>query len=178
MTPRPFSELRVLPDEWRVPLWLSALLILVIAAGLALGWATASGRAAFGLVRSIFFASAFAYATISLVDLAEHARLEKLLTGRLLAWQAIPAGESVNHVLTFATLLAILLFARPLPPTLQTRDLLILAAPALFLALAWRDELVYHRRRTEQRENILHTVAHLAAGVMLTTFYVMRLRAW
>ncbi|HEY7956787.1 MAG TPA: hypothetical protein VII38_15895 [Polyangia bacterium] len=178
MTPRPFSELRVLPAEWRVPLWLSALVAVAIAAGLALGWSTAHGRPGFGLVRSTFFAAAFAYATISLVDFAEHARLERLLTGRLLAWQAVPFGESVNHVLTFLTLLAILIFARPLPPTLQTRDLLILAAPALFLALAWRDELVYHRRRTEQRENILHTTAHLAAGVMLTTFYVMRLRVW
>ena len=42
------------------------------------------------------------------------------------------------------------------------------------IPLGWRDELVYHRQRTDHREDMFHTVGHLAAGVMLTSF--MRLR--
>lgn len=175
---RPFAELRLLPAELTVPRWLGVLLALVMAGGAALGLATAGGRPGLVLIRPIFFAAAFGYATVSLVDFWEHARLEKLLTGRYLESQAVPPGETINHVLTTLTIVAILVLARPLPRLLAARDWFVLGAPALFLALAWRDELVYHRRRAARRENLMHTVAHLAAGMMLAAFYVMRLGSW
>jgi len=69
----------------------------------------------------------------------------------------------------------LLTLARPLPPSLKMRDYLVLASPALFLVLGWRDELVYHRRRCVHREDIMHTVSHLAAGVMMCSFLTSKL---
>lgn len=175
---RPFDELGELPAPLRVPRWLGALLAGVMAGGVALGALTSGGRVGLAIVRAIFFGSSFAYLTVSIVDFWEHARLEKLLGGWWLSHRAIPIGETVNHWLTLLVLALAIALARPLPAVLAPRDLYVLAAPALFLALGWRDELGYHRRRARHREDILHTVAHLGAAVMLATFYLMRLYHW
>lgn len=145
---------------------------LAIAAGLALGVLVGEGKAR--LPRALFYASAFAYLTTSIVDFWEHFRLEKLLTGKYLSATAVPVGETVNHTLTAAVLIYIFIAARPLPAVLELRDWLVVAAPTVFLALGWRDEIVYHRRRATHREDIMHTIAHLAAGAMLATFYLLR----
>jgi hypothetical protein len=68
-----------------------------------------------------------------------------------------------------------LLWLRRPPPVLEPRDWLCLVAPGIFLVLGWYDEVVYHRRRCEHREDIMHTISHLAGGVMLTALYAMRL---
>jgi hypothetical protein len=142
-----------------------------VALGLAVGEPVPLQRAA----RALFFGSAFAYLTTATVDFWEHLRLEKEATGRFLAWQAVPLGESLNHAGTTVILVAMLLLVRRPPPVLEARDWLCLAAPALFLALGWWDEVVYHRRRCEHREDLMHTVSHLAGGVMVTALYMMRL---
>jgi hypothetical protein len=129
-------------------------------------------------IRAAFFSSAFGYLAVSLLDFWEHMRLEKEMTGRYFATQAVPLGETVNHGATIATLLGILILARPLPERLAPRDHFVLAAPILFLVLGWRDELVYHRKRSTHREDMMHTVAHLGAGVMLGAHYGNRLTAW
>lgn len=146
-------------------------------AGMALGVATAD-IAVLRFVRGIFFASAFGYLAVSLVDFWEHFRLEKEATGRYLAMSAVPFGESLNHAATVLILVSVLVLGRPLRLPLELRDGYVLLAPALFLALGWRDELVYHRKRARHREDILHTVAHLAIGVMLFSFAAMRLVDW
>lgn len=172
---RPFAELGELPAPLRVPRRIALLLALVVVGGVAFGALTAGGRLGLAITRAIFFASSFAYLLVSIVDFWEHARLEKLLGGWWLSTRAIPLGETVNHWLTVLTLAGIFALARPLPPVLAARDLYVLFAPALFLALGWRDELVYHRRRARHREDLMHTVAHLGAAIMLTAFYLMRL---
>ncbi|MCA1662998.1 MAG: hypothetical protein LC659_01740, partial [Myxococcales bacterium] len=128
--------------------------------------------------RAIFFASAFAYLVLSLLDFWEHFRLEKAATGRFWSMTVLPLGETLNHMATGLVVIAIFVLARPLPATLAARDWLVLLAPALFLALGWRDEIVYHRRRCAHREDIMHTVAHLAAGVMICTYLSSRLFPW
>jgi hypothetical protein len=89
------------------------------------------------------------------------------------------SGGTANHLATISVLIATLLLARPLPrERLAPRDWFVLFAPGLFLALGWRDELVYHRRRAVHREDMMHTVAHLAAGAMLAGFYATRTIPW
>ena len=146
--------------------------------GLALGAATGAGLPE-RLVRATFFASALGYLSVSVVDFAEHFRLEKEATGSWFSFVAIPVGESLNHAATTIVLVLLLALARPLrPPPLPVRDWLVLAAPLAFFALGWRDELVYHRRRAAHREDIMHTVAHLAGGVMIASLLAMRLVDW
>jgi len=127
------------------------------------------------LLRATFFFSAFSYLIISLIDFWEHFRLEKLATGRYLSMVAVPPGETFNHLLTSLVILGELVLARPLPPQLAPRDWFVVSAPLLFLLLGWRDELVYHRRRCAHREDIMHTTAHLAAGVMMCSFLMTAL---
>jgi len=43
-----------------------------------------------GLVRTIFFSSAFGYLVTSLADFAEHFRLEKEVTGRYFGATVVP----------------------------------------------------------------------------------------
>jgi len=90
----------------------------------------------------------------------------------------VPPGETLNHMGTGAVVILLFVLARPLPPSPAARDWLVVCAPALLLALGWRDELVYHRRRSAHREDMLHTVAHLASGVMICTFLSTRLFPW
>jgi hypothetical protein len=152
-------------------------LLLALAAGALLGF-VATGAPAFRLVRGIFFAAAFAYLVLSLLDFWEHFRLERAATGRWWAMQVLPPGETLNHTATGLVIVALFVLARPLPSRLMWRDWFVLASPALFLLLGWRDELVYHRRRCAHREDIMHTVAHLAAGVMMCSFLSTRLFSW
>lgn len=166
---------RHLPAELRVPIWLGSAVGSAVGAGALLGLGRPGASRPERLTRAVFFGAAFGYLGAALVDFAEHFRLEKAATGRYLAAVVVPPGETLNHAATIATIVAALAWLRPpaTPPTL--RDLALFAAPGLFLALGWRDELVYHRRRARHREDIMHTVSHLAAGVMWTALYTLRL---
>lgn len=126
------------------------------------------------LLRGSFFASAFGYLTVSVLDFWEHARLEKKASGRYIAAKAVPIGETINHALTVGTLLTTLVLARPLPLRPQLRDWLSIAALPVYVALGWRDELLFHRKRSKHREDMMHTVAHLAAAGMLGAHYGLR----
>lgn len=139
---------------WRAPVWPEA----VARAGLAL--------------------SLVAYLAASLLDLAEHFRLEREVSGRWLSWQAIPLGESGVHLAVTGVLIGAVALARPLPPEPALRDAFVLASPLLFLGLGWWDELAYHRRRALHREDILHTLSHLAAGALLAFVLIGSLAPW
>ena len=115
---------------------------------------------------------------LSLLDFWEHFRLEKAATGRWWSMTVLPLGETLNHSATGLVIISIFVLARPLPAALAPRDWLVVCAPAIFLALGWRDEVVYHRRRCAHREDIMHTVAHLAAGVMMCTYLSSKLFPW
>jgi hypothetical protein len=175
--PRPYAQLRgAPPPPLRVPSIVGALVGAAVAAGPVVG--ATSRRAPMGLriARSIFWSSALAYLVTSLADFAEHFRLEKAATGRYLRAAVVPVGETLNHAATIGTVVSTLALARPVRARrLRPLDAWLLSAPAVFLALGWRDELVYHRRRSTHREDMMHTVAHLAAGIMWTTLYAMRL---
>jgi hypothetical protein len=180
MAPNPTVQWRdrgALEDELRVPRVVTAAVLMAILVGIVIG-VVGDGALGFRLVRASFFASSFGYLAVSLLDFWEHFRLEHEATGRWLAARVVPPGETANHVATIAVVVALLVLARPLRAPLGPRDLAVLLAPVAFLALGWRDELVYHRRRCAHREDIMHTVAHLAAGAMLSSFVAMRLVPW
>src|SRR5207248_2880733 len=105
-------------------------------------------------------------------------RLEKEVTGRSGGNTVVPVGETINHVLTMANVGSLLALARPLRWVPGKRDLYVLTLPALHLFLGWRDELVYHRRRCLHREDIIHTVAHVAGMAMMGSFFAMRVVDW
>jgi hypothetical protein len=173
----PFATRPPLPESLRPHPLIVVALGLAVAVGALLGF-VALGPPPFRLMRGIFFAAAFAYLVLSLLDFWEHFRLERAATGRWWAMQVIPPGETLNHAATGLTVVALLVLARPLPSSLAPRDWFVLAAPALFLLLGWRDEVVYHRRRCAHREDLMHTTAHLAAGVMMCSFLASRLFPW
>ena len=165
------------PNDVVIPIWLGLGLAAVVAVAGFAGWRakrrvrTRPERAA----RAVFVGSAIAYAGTSLVDFAEHLRLEKVRTGRYLAACEVPLGESANHVLTVATIVALLVLARPLPrERLEARDVFVLLAPAAITALGWRDEIVYHRRRSQHREDMMHTVSHIGLAGMLAGLFAAR----
>lgn len=172
-----FKDLPPLPAHLVVPRWLALTVAISLIGGAVLGLSE-TGPLPKQVVRAIFFASAFGYLTVSLLDFYEHFRLEKEATGRWLACAAIPIGETINHALTGATIAGAIILVRPLGEVMEPRDWFTIFAPLIFLGLGWRDELVYHRRRSQHREDIMHTVAHLAAGVMLGSLYVMRIVDW
>ena len=128
------------------------------------------------ILRSTFLSAAGAYLSLSVLDFLLHAKMEHEVTGRWTGFEVVPPGETVNHVLTVGTVLALLASLRPAPSRRTGRDWIALAAPAAFFVLGSRDELVYHRRRATHREDKLHAIAHLAAGVMLTAFTALRLQ--
>jgi hypothetical protein len=175
MQPKPTAEL---PAELRIPRWLGVVLATAMATGVALGVLATAGAPALKLIRAIFFAGAFAYLTISIVDFWEHWRLERAVGGGLFTWRAMRLGETVNHALTTVAVVGFLVLARPPPPALAWRDWVALSLPAAFLLLGWRDELLYHRRRCAHREDIMHTVAHLAAGLMMCSFALSKMVGW
>lgn len=174
-TPRPFSELRELPAELRVRSWLAVAIGAATLGGIVQGALMAASSPAERIARCVFLFGAYGDLTVSMVDFAEHYRLEKAVTGRYLTFVVVPLGESLNHVATVGVIVAMLVLGRPLPATPEWRDLLWIGAPALYLVLGWRDELVYHRRRASHREDLMHTVAHIAAAVMLAGFVATRL---
>ncbi len=170
----PWAELSArVPRGLQIPRWLGATVAGAVAAGPLLGLATRGASWQLRAARSIFFGAAFGYLTTSLVDFGEHFRMEKEVTGRYLRAAVVPLGETLNHAGTIATVVTSLAVARPITRS-RVREAWTLLAPALFLALGWRDELVYHRKRATHREDIMHTVSHLAAGVMWTALYTMR----
>lgn len=114
------------------------------------------------------------YLLAALVDLKEHFRLEAAATGRSWTWQVITPGESTLHGAVIATLLAAFVLARPLPEPLEARDVFVLASPFLFTGLGLVDELVYHRRRCQHREDIMHTTAHLLSVALFAAILVFR----
>src|SRR3954471_297163 len=167
------------PPGLRVPPLLGTMIGAALATGPIVGATSTRAPPPLRVLRSIFWSSALGYLATSLVDFAEHFRLEKQATGRYLSSTAIPPGETANHGATIATVVSALALARPLPRRrLRARDWWLLAAPGVFLALGWRDEFVYHRKRSTHREDMMHTIPHLAAGVMWTTLYAMRLVRW
>lgn len=173
----PFAGRPPAPGDLRVPISLTVSVIVAVLVGVALGAGTGHGPAR-ATVRSLFFASGFVYLVVSIFDFREHFRLEKLATGRRLAWVVVPWGETVNHIATGLTLSALFAIARPIHLPLGAGDWYCIVAPGIFLVLGWRDELVYHRRRAAQREDIMHTTAHLAAAGMLASFVAMRMGPW
>jgi len=170
---------RAIPPAVRVPPLVGAIVGGAVAAGPLVGATSRGAPPALRIVRSVFWSAALGYLTTSLVDFAEHFRLEKEATGHYLRSRVVPVGETLNHAATVGTVVSALALARPVRSRrLRARDWWLLAAPAVFLALGWRDEFVYHRRRSTHREDMMHTIPHLAAGVMWTTLYAMRLRKW
>jgi len=174
----PFSRRPPVADALRPPALIGIALTVALVGGALLGVEASTGTLAYRAIRGIFFASAFSYLVLSLFDFWEHFRLEKAATGRWWSMTVLPLGETLNHVATGAVVIALFVFARPLPSVLAARDWFVVFAPALFLALGWRDEIVYHRRRCAHREDIMHTVAHLSAGVMMCTYLSTRLMRW
>jgi hypothetical protein len=161
-----------------VPGWLWAAVLVSIALGVTLGLQDAARPAGQRLARAVFLGGGLAYLAVSIVDFWEHYRLEKVVSGRYFGWTAVPLGESLNHAATTIVLVSMLVLGRPLRLPLEPRDWWVLMAPAVFLLLGWRDELVFHRRRAQHREDIMHTLAHLAAAVMLAGFAASRLVDW
>lgn len=162
----------------RVPGWLYGVVGLSLLAGGYLGARDATHPGGQRLAHAVFLGAGLSYLAVSLVDFWEHWRLEKLVTGRYLGASVVPFGETLNHAATTLVLVSLLLLGRPLRLPLEPRDWWVLAAPGVFLLLGWRDELVFHRRRAQHREDIMHTLAHLAAGVMLVGFAASRLVDW
>jgi hypothetical protein len=168
MTALPFEQTRALSPEHRIPAWLAASVFVATVLGASVGWFIGEGALFVRGVRAVFFLAAFDYLVVSLYDFYEHARLEKEVTGKWVAWVAVPWVETINHTLTSITVISMLLYVGSV-------EWITVFGPVVFLALGWRDELVYHRRRCAHREDIMHTTAHLAAGVMLAALYAMRL---
>ena len=173
----PFRDTHLDPGL-RIPRWLAlsggATLALAAAVGVAIR-APAPVRA----LRGILASSTAAYAITFALDLAEHLRLEKALTGHRLRWTAVPLSESAVHTALLVNLVAAVATARRprRARALRRRDRTMLLAPAVFLAVGWLDELVYHRRRAPMREQIIHAVEHIAEGMMWTTLYALRMLA-
>jgi len=115
---------------------------------------------------------------VSALDIWEHFRLEKHVTGHYLTATVVPIGESLVHGAIGLTLIAFIGLAAPFGDPFRLRDWFVLSAPLLFLALGWCDEIVYHRRRALHREDILHTVSHLAAGTMIASLFASRVIDW
>jgi hypothetical protein len=72
-------------------------------------------------------------------------------------------------------IIAMIVWVQPVVGSIDRLPMVVtLFGPLAFLVLGWRDEIVYHRLRTAHREDIMHTTAHLAAGLMLASLYAMR----
>ena len=85
-----------------------------------------TGAPAYRLLRAIFFASAFGYLVLSLLDFWEHFPLERAATGRWWSMTVLPLGETLNHTATAAVIVALFALARPLPSPLAPRDWVVL----------------------------------------------------
>ncbi len=172
--PRPFKDHLEPPADVAIPTWLVVVVIASVVAGV-LGGALSDGPITQRLARAAFFGSAIAYASTAVVDFWEHTRIEIAVSGSLFPYNAIPIGEAINHVLNTSLVIAMIVLVGPIELPLDARDVFVLIAPLVFLAFGWHDELIYHRRRCRHREDMMHTVAHQACGMMLTSLYLMRL---
>ena len=150
------------------------LLVVATAAGGLFGRGENSGPLPVQIAHAVLGASVSVYVILLLLDGAEHFRLEHHVTGRLFSWTVVPFGESVIHTGLVLTLIVALFLARPIAGDVAPRDWFVLGSPLLFLGLGWYDELVYHRRRALHREDILHTISHLAAAVFLVSLFVAK----
>lgn len=168
---RAFADLPATPPEVRIPGWLPAVLIVAIAVAAFFGSAGDDEPLA-RFARGGLFASMTAYMGVSLLDLYEHFRIEKLATGRFLSWRVVPVGETIVHLGVLASINLMFLLARPLPASLEARDWIFLVSPISFLAFGWSDEISFHRRRSVHREDVLHAVSHIAAATMVAMMFV------
>lgn len=173
-----FRDVKALPAHLAVPWPVWIVLFVVGGGGLAVGWLTSSDGVAHALLSSTFYCAGGLYLAISVVDFREHFRLERELTGRSLAAQAVPIGETINHAGSILIVGLTLVLPRTVTAALEPRDVVALLLPLAFLALGLRDEIVYHRRRAAHREDILHTTAHLCAGAMFAAWMPLRLIPW
>jgi hypothetical protein len=131
-------------------------------------WALAS-------LRATLAASAALYGLTALLDFLEHLRLETEIARHPFRAKAIPASESALHGVLLAVNGSVLLLGRPLRRIGRMSAAWLAVAPFAFLILGSIDELAFHRRRVLHREHIIHTMEHLAEGVMWTTVYGGRL---
>lgn len=162
----PFQAVRTLTPDLKVPPALWTTLAAASAVGFVVGLAYAESLNRATWAFACFCASIASYLVVVGLDLREHLRLEKFVTGRWIAWQVVPLGESILHSGIVSCLLGTLILSF-WGPTLGPIPLLI--ATVGFFALGWCDELIYHRRRALHREDILHTVSHLAGGAVFAT---------
>jgi len=166
---RPFREVRMLAPELRVPpsLWLA--LLVFTTAGFGVGFSLAGGLDRSPWAFGSFCAAATSYTLVVALDLNEHFRLERFVTGRYMSWQVIPLWESALHIGIVGSLgiAVVVAFQGPL----WGNGLLLLSTLAFF-GLGWVDELLYHRRRALHREDILHTVSHLTGGAVFATLFL------
>ena len=164
-----FKAVRTLSPELRIPpsLWLA--LGSIAATGFVIGALYASSLNRSTWAFACFCASIASYIFVVALDLKEHLRLEKFVTGRFMAWTVIPLGESALHVGIVGCLLVALFIAlgQPGPSSVP-----LLIATIGFFGLGWLDELLYHRRRALHREDILHTVSHLTGGAVFATLFL------
>jgi hypothetical protein len=174
---RPYKEMP-LPPTLAIPRPLAATLAAGIATAAFAGLARRRGPFAQRVLRGILYGSVTAWAVSAALDLAEHLRLEKEVTGSYLHARALPLSESFVHAGIILTNLSALALARPLRKRLGLLDVWLLAAPAVFLAFGCADEIGYHRRRAPHREEVIHAVEHLAEGIMWTSLYATRLVPW
>lgn len=168
-----FEDTR-LPRSTHIPAWTWLAIAGAAAAGPLGATMTRGSHAPIRVLRGTLFGSTLAYLTTVALDVAEHFRLEKEVTGSYLRCSAVPLSESLVHAGIALTNLSALLFARPVRRVRSLADRWLLVAPGVFLALGWTDELVYHRRRAPHREDIIHATEHLAEGIMWTALYASR----
>jgi hypothetical protein len=160
-----------LPPGLRVPPFLWVALGSISCAGFFFGllYAESFNRSTWPF--ACFCASIAAYIFVVALDMNEHIRLEKIVTGRWLGWKVVPLGESALHfgiVGCLVTALSISFY----PTGLDSAAVLI--ATIGFFGFGWCDELLYHRRRALHREDILHTVSHLTGGAVFATLFLSK----
>ena len=175
---RPFSEVLELPPELKWPKWFPAVLVVMTAAGIAVGFLTSHQGTFVTLSNALYYAALFVYVAVSLLDLWEHFRLEKYVTGKYINFVVVPIGESILHGAIVTVLILFTQLAHPLAENSFLLNLFLLLAPVIFLCLGWMDELFYHRRRALHKEDILHTVSHLAAGTMMAALVIAKMINW
>jgi hypothetical protein len=174
---RPYRDMP-LPRSLVIPRSLAVTAAGAVSTAAFAGFAARRGALPQRVLRTIFYGSTAAWAISAALDLAEHLRLEKQVTGSYLHARALPLSESLVHAGIILTNLSALVLARPLRRRMGLRDGWLLVAPAVFLAFGCADEIGYHRRRAPHREEVIHAVEHLAEGIMWTSLYATRLIRW
>ena len=127
---------------------------------------------------AVFYGSLYAYLAVVSLDLIEHFKLEKFVSGSYFMPVVIPWMETVLHGLIGLTIALVISLARPIHTPLASRDWLLIILPVAFLFLGWADEVFFHRKRALHREDILHTTSHLVAGVMLVSLFLAKAINW